>query len=370
MSTQIILSSSLKNLILDLSNSSPCCKMVQRALDRISVCKKTRLLNPELIGNYFTLRENEGQITYMPRGREQQFSDSGSWKREGRQGMKPAKWLRSILNPRLSKRINDSLFADFATKFKAEETAGKMSFEFVSFSEAYRRDNFKPGITSCMWDEDISPFYECFPCRALVCEDGRGKYHGRAIVWDKVSGLDTPLMDRVYSTSPEIEELFFQYAASNGITRKRGQNASCFSQFISPDGSELYKSSDSLRVTPDSRLSSVDFWPYLDTFRSMIESGEIFNSGNEDGASYLLDHTDGERTEIDQNEGKTLCADGEWYDEDECVYVGSEYHHQDSDDIVVCNRSDEYILRSDAYCVEMGGRIGTIYIHEDYVGRA
>jgi hypothetical protein len=322
------------------------------------------------MGDYFTLRESEGLITYMPAGRTQQLNSDGSWKREGRQGIKPAKWLRSVLSPRLAKRIPDHVFADFATKFKASEESGKIIFEIATFEQAYKEANYHDGkISSCMWDEPVAAFYECYPCRVLIARDSK-QYRGRAIVWDKVANLSTPLMDRVYADSPEVAEAFFRHAAEQGWTRKAHQNNGCFTLFTSPSGDEVTCRAGTLYVNPTSDLGDVEFWPYMDTFRAMDDCGRCHNSNDEDGASYLLDCTDGDREEVNNHEGEVLCADGDWRDEDRVVCVSGEYYADDDDDVVYCSHSSEYIMRSDAYEVNMGGRIGTVYIHEDYVNRA
>lgn len=364
------ISNSLRTLLQDLAQDTPCCRLVNRALWRIKVGKKSRLLNPSPMGDYFTLRESEGLITYMPAGRTQQINADGSWKREGRQGIKPAKWLRAVLAPRLAKRIPDHVFADFATKFRASEDAGKITFEFVTFAEAYNESNFHDGkIQSCMWGEPVAAFYECFPCRVLVARDAK-QFRGRAIVWDTVHGLAMPLMDRVYADSPEVQEAFFRHAAEQGWTRKAQQNNTCFTLFTSPSGDGVTCRADTLYIKPTSDLGDVEFWPYMDTFRAMSDCGRCYNSANKDGAAYILDCTNGDREEVDNHEGEVLCADGEWRDGDNVVCVDGEYYAYDDEDVVYCHRSQEHIMRSDAYEVDMGGRIGTVYVHEDYVNRA
>jgi hypothetical protein len=222
-----------------------------------------------------------------------------------------------------------------------------------------------------MWDEKVGPFYECYPCRVLTAISA-GKYRGRAIVWDAVKGLPAPLMDRVYASSPEVAEAFFRHASEQGWYRKAEQNGGCFSKYVTPSGEQVTKGRDALSVTPSAspELAGVAFWPYLDTFRAMTDCGTIYNSDDEEGAAYLLDKTDGDRTEVDEHEGQTLCADGEWRDDEDVVEVGGDYYAIDDEDIVACHRSGDYIHRSDAYEVDLGGRLGTIYIHEDHVSRA
>ena len=364
------ISASLRTLLQDLAADTPCCRLVNRALWRIKVGKRSRLLNPSPMGDFFTLRESEGLITYMPAGREQKMNDDGSWKREGRQGIKPAKWLRSILAPRLSKRIPDHVFADFATKFRASEDAGKITFEIATFEQAYKESNYQDGrIQSCMWDEPVAAFYERFPCRVLIAKDSK-QFRGRAIIWDTVNGLAMPLMDRVYADSPEVQEAFFRHATEQGWTRKAQQNNACFTLFTSPSGEEVTHRTDTLYVKPTSSLGGVSFWPYMDTFRAMTDCERFYNSDDEDGAAFILNDQNGDREEVNQHEGEVLCADGEWRDENSVVCVDGEYYADDDDGVVYCHHSQEYIMRSDAYEVDMGGRIGTVYIHEDYVNRA
>mgnify|MGYP003349329510 CR=1 FL=1 len=103
----LIISESLLSLLNKLSTEQACCKLLVRALERVTQGKRTRFLNPAPAGNYWTFRETEGLITFCPAGREQLINDNGTWRREGRQAMKPAKFLREVLHPRLAKRIKE-----------------------------------------------------------------------------------------------------------------------------------------------------------------------------------------------------------------------------------------------------------------------
>jgi hypothetical protein len=274
-----------------------------------------------------------------------------------------------MLHPRLASRIPDHVFGDFATKFRTSEEEGKLRFEFVPFEAAYNESCYHSGeIASCMWDEPVADFFACYPCRVLIARDAH-KYRGRAIVWETVEGLDAPLMDRVYSDSPEVAEAFLRHAASSGWYRKARQNNSCFDDLTNPAGESRFFGTESLHVKPirNPEGDDVKFWPYLDTFRAMAADGKIYNSCDEDGAEYILDCTDGDRS--DSHDGQVLCADGEWRSEDDVVEINGQYYAEDDNDIVECYRSGNSILRQHAYEIELS-RYETVYIHADYVSRA
>lgn len=371
----MILSSSLQTLLRELTQQHVCCRLILRAYERGLAGRKTRLLNPSPIGDFFTYRENEGQITFCPAGRTQGINENGSWKREGRQGIKPAKWLRLMLHPRLASRIPDHVIGAFATSFKAAESASQITFkESAEIAAAYNGDNWpKDKPTSCMWDSEVSEFYQLYNVQILTAHQ-HGKHVARALVWHdcRVHGTDSrvTIVDRIYAVSPEVEELMKKEARSRGYWHKTRQNNASLRDFTLPDGSE---ETHFISVKPIARWSdNCSFWPYLDSFRWLDTSdGELTNEkhdpDNNEGWAELND-TGGDR-EINDHEGQVQDVGGDWIDEDEAIEVNGDYYHHDSDAIVICHRSGNYILRDDAYEINLS-RHETIYIHEDYVSRA
>lgn len=386
-----IVSASLQKLLREIAPQCPIANIIQLGLwkTRFRPSKSDDelhlgIFNPEPIGNYFSFRERENMVSYCPTGRTQLINDDGTWKRDGRVEMKPAKFLRAMLHPRLAKRFKDHQFAQFSEKFRAAESSLHVTFRYVEFEYGYDSENHKDGspaeCDSCMRDENVGPFYRAYGAQCLVAVNKEGIYLGRAIVWPAVHGIVTgtsvQFMDRVYADSPETAELFFQYAASNGIYRKQSQNSGNKSGFVAPNGDLISSSRATIDLAPGKSLRDVEFWPYCDTFQWMNPYTKELNNCGNDGDSEL-DNTDGEITE---NPGR-LCEDGNSYPEDECVYVtGIGYYHQDSDEIVCCE-DGEYRMMDDCFCCHRSGewhpnadgysvqisRNETITIHRDYV---
>ena len=304
----------------------------------------SRIINSTLIGDHFTFREKKGMISYMPRGKEQEFTENGEWSLKSRQAISGGRWMRSILSEAAIKRlgIKDNEFADLATAIKLEELSESLSFRQVSFEDAYNSDNYRKAPDSCMWGNRVGPFYRGFGAKALVCVDGNDQFRARAVVWhdvkDKTNNLDITLMDRVYYDAPEVLAAMLAYAASQGWHRKvnqsRGDN-----EFVAPDGTEQ---SLRLRVkSPDGHIEE-SFYPYLDTF----QSGD-YNSVNNDGdGEYAYTSTGGDRGEEDSHEGEMEDCDGEWWPEDEVYCVDGDYYHQDDRRICYCE-DGEYRMRSE-----------------------
>lgn len=369
------LSSSLQTLLRELTQQHVCCRLLLRAHERATAGKKTRLLNPSLLGDFFTYRENEGQITFCPAGRVQGINENGSWKREGRQGIKPAKWLKAMLHPRLASRVPDHVIGAFATSFKAAESAARVTFlETSEINAAYNKENWpQDRPSSCMWESNVEEFYLLYNVTILTAQQS-GKYVARALVWHgcRECGTDSTVsvMDRIYAASPEVEELMKKEAKDRGYWHKTRQNNAAMSDFTLPDGSQ---ETHHLSIQPLARWNDdCSFWPYLDTFRWLdTSSGELTNDAHDPEANEgwaELNDTGGNR-EINDHEGQVQDVHGAWIDEDEAVSVNGDYYHCDSDAIVTCHHSGECILREDAYEIDLSC-YKTIYIHENYVSRA
>jgi hypothetical protein len=316
----------------------------------------------QAIGDYFTFREKEGMISYMPKGREQQFNGDGTWRREGRESIKPAKWLRSMIHPRIAKRMKDHLFAKFDACLKAAENSSRVKFAEVSFEDAYNNDNYPNDIDSCMWGEPVGEFYRACGCRAIVAIDKSDNYRGRAVLWPDVKSDLGPItfMDRVYCDKPEILEMFLQHAKDQGWHHKSKQSRDSKSCVISPDG-QYHNISMSVRAKED--LDDVSYYPYLDTFGAG-DGDKLYNY--ECGYQYSYTQTDGSRGEEDPHEGEVQTEDGYWIPEEYACTIHGDIYDSRSDDVVTCHRTDEYVLRTECYRIELS-RHETVYIHEDYV---
>ena len=280
-----------------------------------------------------------------------------------------------MLHPRLASRIPDHVIGAFATSFKAAEAAGKITFaESSDFTFAYAEDNWSDNRpTSCMWGEDVGEFYDKYGAKIFTASQG-GKYVARAVLWPscRVHGRDEKitLLDRIYAVSPEVEELVKQEARARGYHHKTRQNNSAISDITTPSGEQtgFYVSVQPVGAWRD----DCSFWPYLDTLRWLDTSDGELTSKKHDPDDHKgwaeLNDTSGDR-EFNDHEGQVQDVNGDWIDENEAIEVNGDYYHQDSDEIVECHRSGDYILREDAYEVQLG-RHETIYIHEDYVTRA
>jgi hypothetical protein len=317
----------------------------------------------ELTGNFFAYREKEGMISYCPANRVQTFGESGRWERAGRQETTPARWVRSVLRPERVKLLKEHEIAHFAEQFRMEEARGKIEIvdlgqEFAQAYDSSRYTTTEGGLYSCMWDEPVQDFYRGAPCRVLVAKRGDGKYVGRAIVWDEVTGTGgAQFMDRIYLDSPETRHLFAEYAKEHGMWKKEKESASCRA-WVKPCGAV---SRNALSVEHRD-LNGVSFYPYLDTFTR--SQGDTLQSYEESDDEYSYQSTSGQREELNPHVGQVELHDGTWIDEGDACEVDGEYYHMD--DCVTCEHSGDWIRLEDAYRVELG-RNNTIYIHEDYV---
>lgn len=341
--------------------------------------KAARLSPPVEIGTHFSFREKSGMISYCPRGREQRLTHDGKWERAGRQDIKPAKWARSMLSPRALRLVGgDAALSAFAARFSAAEAATIMRVEPSDWKTIYNQSLMSIGVGSCMWNKPVGEFYRALGdgvAIPMIVTRG-GKPAARFILWPKVigEGKTISLCDRIYG-SPSAQEHVLSWARENGHHSKTEQSTGC-RYANSPDGSTLNLRPYHVSVTPFSP-SDISFIPYLDTW----PHGDNYGNGEISGlycvpqgeSGFEFTCTDGSfNGGPDDHEGQVQDVDGDWIDEDEAVEIHGVYYHRESSSIVYCEHgscADEYILASDAYCVDLGGRLGTVWVHEDDVSR-
>lgn len=368
----LILSDSLFRLIERRRHESPCMQVLYDGLVARQMREREFKLAAAFPGNYFTFREKTGMISYMPKGRRQVVNRDGTWSRKGRQAMKPARWIKTMLRPRLAERFKDHAFAQFNAIVLHEELRTQVTFHEVSIREAYDKSGFI-GLTSCMWDRDVAPFYEAFGCRALVAtvpEHG-SLYIGRAIIWPNVQVNEEKeritFLERIYCGTAEVSFAFREHASTQGWWRKLIQSADA-GPFLKPNGEEVKVA---LTAFATSNLDEVKFYPYLDTLcygrDNWVSSNPcmghkwIYRSGSLDTAGTRFDAS---------HEGQVLDYRGRWIDEDTAVQVNGSWYYDNSPEIVRCARSETYILRVDAYHINLpydGDQ--DFYIHREFVRR-
>ncbi len=333
-------SDSLFKLIEEHKGKSKCCKLLHQVLSRLGennapkgdcpcpecrrARKKVTLLNPKLIGNYFSFREKPGMISYCPKGKTQAINDEGQWSRKGRVEIKPDKWVKSMLHPKLVAKMKDHEFT-FGTIVKAEEEAQKITFKFVSFRDAYNDRNYSSETRpeSCMWNREIGPFYELLGAKALIAMNGKGIYVGRAIFWPNVkreNGEVIQLLDRIYTRSPEMTSLFKAHAQEKGWHYKYKQNRSNLKDVVSPD-EDVH--SWVLTVEADEEFDKEMYFPFLDTFQGGRDNQSITNVKNSDSDFVKFDYasTNGVRETNEDHRGQTQLQDGSWAPIELVVYV-------------------------------------------------
>jgi hypothetical protein len=293
--------------------------------------------------NFIDFREKKGMISFQPFDKEQKINSDGKWSRDGRQEIKPAKFVKLLLNPRLIKKFKDHEIATFATRLKAYEASQEVDIvRAPSINEAYTFSNYDVDFESCMSDKDVSSFYMNFDVEVLVAKRKvGGKLAGRALLWPRVN-IDTgssvyenqPFMDRIYSCSPEITELFIQYAKNNGIWYKEDQSCHSLKKVVNPNG-EIFTST--MIVASNGDIDDELFFPYLDTFCYSEDDYSLINVG--DGFSkYCYRETDGTRSY-----GETewvLTHNGERVLPSEAIYRNEQWY-ENGDDLVV------YVLMPD-----------------------
>jgi hypothetical protein len=300
----------------------------------------------------------------MPVDKEQAYSDEGKWKREGRQEIKPAKFLKEFVHPRILAKFKDHEIADFATKFKAFEASQMLEFKVVDVADVYVANNFfrEETFGSCMMDKPVGDFYSCFNVSAVAAVRKSGEWVGRALLWNEVKseGETHSLLDRIYSRNVEITELFLQWAKANNHWVKVGQNNNSF-EFKRPDDT-VFSGQSYVKALKD--ISDQQFFPYMDTFAASDHDDEsiLFNS---DAGVITYRNTNGTRDNEDE-EDTVVTINGDRIPEVEAVLVGGNYYHREDDCIVASDYTGDYLHIDDAvysddsgdwfpeYCVSNG----------------
>lgn len=310
--------------------------------------------------NFLTFR-TDGTISYLPKGKELKYNDSGDWSREGRQNGKASKVLRKLLTPLALKYFTDADLECFANSYKAQGEKEKKTFKILPNTDIKKvYDSNREGCNgslngSCM-NNDISylDIYENCPSLEIIALYNQvDLLSGRALLWTLPDG--TKLMDRIYVAEDCYYELFLDFAVENRFTRKL--------HYKSYDYKDIFVDFKGIEFRGNYRIEMPTDWenyPYIDTFQY---GGDGYLT-NENGSTYGYAYTDGTRSGDD----KEFCQinqryypsnqvtyidrgryEGEYIQEDLAITIGRYTYWQNDDDIVEVN-GDWYAKDSEDIC--------------------
>lgn len=308
---------------------------------------------------HFHLRR-DGTISYTPKHRKTILSDAGNWSIDGRQMIKTGKALRQIFShspipiPNADDTIakmTEMLLSKYTFNDRIEIVEGN---DIVKYYNADSYDSScRELYNSCMRYDSCSEFIKFYSenperVRMLVAFNAEGKLTGRALLWrgEQNVGEDTwlpiAIMDRIYGR-PVLVEAFKDYASNNGFYYKNRQSYQS-ANFTGPQGQEIAQST--LRI-PDMKVTSMEYFPYIDTFRySMDEphAGETITlSGNSRHDNVVFESTGGSYTGgrwVTTNDGTRIHQDDASY-----IERWGEYVH--SDDATWSDYDDEFLYYED-----------------------
>lgn len=290
----------------------------------------------------------EFEISFLPKDKEPEYTENGTWSRKNRQEGKPARIFQKLLK----KEFKQIDWERFANRFKAEVCCCN-NFQIVSgedIREWYDCSNYfcENGTlgNSCMRYESARDYMDIYVDNAkMLITTKDGKLTGRALVWEFE---DKTLLDRIYTCYDYLENCFIEYAKEHKWWIRSDNcllHTGDWQYWLTPDDGYEYP------VSPNIKLDikhSYDQFPYVDSFR--YYDGRHTLSTHE--GEYCLDSTDGnwyERAAYECSrcghtvygyEGDDMPDDMHYSDYDDCYYC--------DDCCWWCDAVDSYISVDDS----------------------
>ena len=291
--------------------------------------------------NYITMRTN-GMISYLPSDKPHIVNADGSWNRQGRQEMKPGKFIKKFFIPLAFKYITDSEIEKFSNIYRGNCDGGEFKIGKGQIIKDVYNMQHEGGTlgSSCMaGDSDYLDIYSENKCVSILYLIKGEILNGRAILWE-ING--ETYMDRVYYKEDYIKEMFLNFAKENNFHHKYEQNYHNKTWWVSPNGEKFEK------VLKINLVTDFDQYPYIDTFTYGGEGFLINDKG--DNCYFQYKNTDGSREET----GRVYDSLNDLYiDENSAVYIDrgrfrGDYIHMD--DAIEINgvwwwEGDENIVR-------------------------
>lgn len=335
--------------------------------ESLKVAVKAKLIDANLTGEVSMLSvrtgTNEPNISFLPKDKEPEYTDNGTWARRNRQEGKPGK----IFQKALVKEFKQREWELFVNNFKAEVCQCN-NFEIVSGEDIrkwYLDENYYECVgslgNSCMRHESAQDFFDIYVDNAkmLITKKG-GRLTGRAIVWE--IDENTTLLDRIYTCFDYLENCFIDYAKEHKwIIRENNSllHSGEEQRWLVPD--DDYNCPRPIPMTIKLK-SRYDQFPYVDSFRYYNDDKNTISTSFD---KYCLDSTDGDymRCSITcDNCGRVFYG----YDED--GDLPDEMHYSEYADMYVCDDCSFYSEILEDYIPDstVTVSIHTHYGHEDF----
>lgn len=324
--------------------------------------------------NYFCYNKNNKVTSWPVSKGDQPANDSGQWIKEGRQEIKPGKYLLLfteyievktddnylITDDETRKKVIIRLCELFADKIKGanEDFSFELSNNISAIYQTEEHPNSGYLLNSCMKHESsygcssYSRFYDLVPGLQIMYKMKDNKLLFRALLWTckDNAGNDVKFIDRVYGTEPLIAQVI-DYAQQNGIAYRTFSDSRILlnSAYISLKCKITDKAIEYLQDEGS---------PYVDTLKFL--NGHWLNNTS---GEYELTNCDGHAF------NNCICSDcGNSLDEDDVFHSPSgeilcdrcfyEYY-------TICDHCGETINRDDAvncddswYCEDCAERKG------------
>lgn len=321
--------------------------------------------------NFFCFNK-QSKITYWDTKKgDQPLNDSGLWKKEGRQEIKPGKFIALffdyliVYNDRNNKiRNKDKILKaknryaeSFCTKLKAFNNFDSEILISSNISEVYEKETHCDSgylTSSCMRPESdygcraYSEFYDNIDGLKVVYGMKENKLYFRALLWQCE---EATFLDRIYGTD-EVNDKLIQWAKDKGYAHRHFSGDTIF----------LGDSDLHLNINiPDSATSYLENngSPYVDTLyylsgnelRSNYGDNKLQDcDGNFNGRDCYACDCSCDPDDMREGEGEYYCEEC-WYERFFYCYHCGDTH--DIDDRITCDDYD--------YCNSCTENLGIYY---------
>ncbi|MGL5574502.1 MAG: hypothetical protein ACRDCW_02990 [Sarcina sp.] len=274
----------------------------------------------DMANNYRSFKLNSDDTIFREFGYEfgdsrvsEFFEDSDKRKKYGTR-TKIGRFLRKFFS-------EDIITTNVIEKLMSVASEGIYGFRIVEgeeIGELYNIENYAHGDSgelgdSCMNDDDCIGFFGVYEenARMLVLfpKDSPNYIVGRAILWEDVNysikNKKIKIMDRIYTSSTELDYLFKQWAVDNGFYYK-----------VKPRGLVITNGVETLDITGNATVDigyeQYRYYPYVDTFSGMRkrEDGMYQLISVRESDFYPLLHCTGGNTEIHRETPKPCSCCG------------------------------------------------------------